>query len=272
MVGCPVNYDGTLYNRTQLVRPSANIRWEGAVHEVLLNEEDAAPYDTTAYQITTIVRCEGGSWGDGSEEVLSEKFLGHAKLLEEYIKENDNPRWIFYLAQSYRDGGDWFNAIQWYEKRVEIEGGFWEERYCSQLYAASGKQRLGYPEEEWLNEYAKCSKYDKNRAEHFIPIISYYHQNQNWPMAYAISKYAWDHCSNNPYPKSEMFIDNSIYAWKLLDLHLISVNYMQKGYELQKLYMEMNSRIKRGIVPQDQINRLINNNKYHIKRMGNLIA
>jgi glycosyltransferase involved in cell wall biosynthesis len=271
-VGFPVFYSGMTYSRTQFFRPSSNIRWEGAVHEIMLDETNNAGYDTTVKNIYTLVRQEGNSWGDGSEEVLRNKFLKHTELLKEYIKENDNPRWVFYLAQSYRDAKDPFNAMKWYQKRVEIEGGFWEERYVAQLHYANSMLLLKYPDEEVMDAFGDCSKYDKNRAEHFMPMISYYHRKKNWPMAYAISKYAWDHCSNNPYPKSISFIDNSVYDWKLLDLHLISLNNMDKRYELQKCFMEMNTKIKNGVVPEDQIQRLLNNNQFHIKKMGNLIA
>jgi len=271
-VAVPVIYSQMTYNRTQLFRPSSDVRWEGAVHEIILNAEDSAPYDTTIPHFHTFVRMEGNSWGDGSEEVLRNKFLKQAELLEEYIKENDNPRWVFYLAQSYRDGDDFFNALHWYKKRVELKGGFWEERYLSQLYGSLCLARLGYPAEEVMESYAECSKYDRNRCEHLMPIIQHYQNKKNWPMAYAISKYAWDHCSTHPYPKSTTFIDNDVYVWKLLDLHLISLNNMDKRYELQKCFTAMNDKIKEGVVPKNHVNRLLNNNKYHIQKIGNLIA
>ena len=47
-----------------------------------------------------------------------EKYLRDAKLLLDHLKENPNdPRSLFYLAQSYRDAENWKEeSIKWYKK------------------------------------------------------------------------------------------------------------------------------------------------------------
>ena len=53
-----------------------------------------------------------------------EKYLRDAKLLLDHLKTHpDDPRSIFYLAQSYRDTGtELEESIKWYKKRLEVGG------------------------------------------------------------------------------------------------------------------------------------------------------
>ena len=130
------------------------------------------------------------------------------------------------------------------------------------------KNKANHPVEEVMEAFAECSKYDYSRCEHFIPIISHYQRKQNWPMAYAIGKYAWENCSTYPYPKSSLFLDKSLYDWRLLDVHTISVSNLNKKYELIKLMSEINRLIENGTIPKSEHNRLINNNKIHQQKLG----
>ena len=56
-----------------------------------------------------------------------------ALILEDYLEKAPSPRWVFYIANSYKDAFEYEKAIEWYEKRLEMDG-YWEEKYMSQLY------------------------------------------------------------------------------------------------------------------------------------------
>ena len=267
IVGCMVSYGNSQYPRGQFFRIDSDLEWEGAVHEILLDKNKKGMLQAPN-GMYTLVRQDGNSWGDLNNEKIIKKYKEHAELLEEYIKENHNSRWVFYLAQSYRDCGDTLNAIHFYEKRRDMEDGYWEERYVSQLNIADLKRKAGCPLEEVIDAFAECSKYDINRCEHLIPIIRYYQKKQNWPMAYAVGNYAMSNCSKYPYPKSSLFLDKSIYDWKLLDLHTISVSKMNKKYELAGCIKEINKLIQENIIPVNEHSRLLQNNEIHKKIIG----
>ena len=52
-------------------------------------------------------------------------------MLIEYLKENPNdPRTIFYIAQSYKDADMYDESIKWYKKRQTLNG-WLQEKYVS---------------------------------------------------------------------------------------------------------------------------------------------
>lgn len=112
--------------------------------------------------------CDGGHWTDvylqdvfitsprdGARSNNPNKYQEDADLLEKTILEmkdcglvhKDYPlltRYVFYLAQSYRDAGDDQKAFINYVKRSEMGGGSnWEEIYVSLLNAGRCMERMG---------------------------------------------------------------------------------------------------------------------------------
>jgi len=72
---------------------------------------------------------------EGSRNKDPLKYLKDALILEQgLLDEPNNERYVFYLAQSYRDNVKHKLAIKYYIKRAEM-GGWFEERYISYLEA-----------------------------------------------------------------------------------------------------------------------------------------
>ena len=120
---------GTLeYERTQIFKADDNWKYVGVLHE----------YPTNGNPRNSIVRLpneiymEGRTLGARSKEE-GNKYKKAADVLLQALKdEPDNERYMFYLAQSYRDCGMVPEAIEWYTKRYDI-GRWIEERYISAL-------------------------------------------------------------------------------------------------------------------------------------------
>ena len=73
-------------------------------------------------------------------------------------------RYWFYLAQSYRDAGEHEKAIGAYLERAKL--GQWREEVCVSLYnAAQISQRIGRPEQDVLDLYARAFMAAPHRAE-----------------------------------------------------------------------------------------------------------
>ena len=260
-----VDYDTSRYTRCQLLINDGSRKWSGAVHEVPNNDNGKTK---VVSNLTTIVKREGASWGDNSEETVIKKYKEHAELLLEYIKENKDPRWVFYLAQSYRDAQMHEEAIKWYKKRVEIEEGYWEERYVSQLMIGTIMSQTNAPIGERLNELAKCSMLDQNRAEHFIQMIQIYQSQKNWIMAYALSSYVWDNRRENPFPKSRLFLNHATYERAILDVHILSVSWLGYKYELKRLLPEL-EKIKHLFPDRERIEKNI---KWFRNQLGPIMS
>jgi len=263
-----VVYGRQKYFRSQLFLIDFEWEWKGAVHEVMLPKVKGTRIKNCQIEgFHSLVTPDGSSWGDGSKEAQKKKYEEHAVLLHEYIKTDPDVRWIFYLAQSYRDCFDFANAEKWYAERINRKEGYWEELYFSQLMVAAAQAAQRKPISEVLESYAQCSKFDANRCEHYLPIIKHHQATGNWPTAYAISKFCVErYGGKNPFPKSSLFVDNSTYDWVLYDLHSMSAYYMGKYAESRTVYNKLRKAINKGLVPEHETKRMIDNQKWYTKK------
>ena len=119
--------------------------------------------------------------GDGG--CKSDKTERDIRLLEQGIKdEPKNMRYYFYLAQSYKDAGQFEKAIECFEKRMTM-GGWFEEIWYSKYMIAKCYLLLENPEdyEAWaLKAYA----YRKERAEPIYMLTKYFREKGDHFKAY----------------------------------------------------------------------------------------
>ena len=79
--------------------------------------------------------------------------MKNVRLLEEGLKnEPDNARYAFYLAESYRDAGNKYKALEWYQKRISM-GGWDEEIYWSMLQVSHLLKDIGVDPEIVIDSY-----------------------------------------------------------------------------------------------------------------------
>jgi glycosyltransferase involved in cell wall biosynthesis len=259
-----IHYGGQNYYRMQFYKTSVDWYWYGPVHEVLVC--DSPTNVGVAQGLGTLVTPDGNSW---TTETIQQKYEGHAKILEEYVANDPkkDPRWVFYLAQSYRDAQSKENqekAIEWYQKRVGMVGGYWEEVYFSALMVANLKSQLGYPEHEVIEEFLKCGKYNPKRIEHLLPVMVYYHAKKEYDIAYILGLRAIQCDGKLPTPHSSLFIDHATYLWKLWDLHSISSWYSGRKEEAIRAFKRLLKAVEKGYVPENQLERIRENKKFFI--------
>jgi glycosyltransferase involved in cell wall biosynthesis len=113
----------TEYRIKRLVSGRLPWRYEGATHEYLTT--DAADVQANLDELLIEHRADGGSRAD--------KFTRDERLLrEDLLRDPDNSRAVFYLAQTVRDLGRPAEAIELYSRRASMAG--WsEEVYYSLL-------------------------------------------------------------------------------------------------------------------------------------------
>jgi glycosyltransferase involved in cell wall biosynthesis len=123
--------DQLSYWNTRLVRRDNPSRYKGVTHEYL---ETDRPVENLAgpYFI---------DHADGANR--PGKFDRDIALLEEALmRDPDDARSVFYLAQSYKDRGDFAKAADLYEQRA-LMGGFDEEVFYSWLAASRCMRAFG---------------------------------------------------------------------------------------------------------------------------------
>lgn len=135
------HYADLRYHRVQLI--SARVpgwRWQGVVHEAV--DSPHAHTHGTLQGVYNQVRPEG------SRSTDPDKYRKDAEaLFRELVARPHNARTAFYLAQSFRDANDPYNALQWYQKRTHMASAFEEENFYARYQVALLQQQLGFPKE-----------------------------------------------------------------------------------------------------------------------------
>jgi len=267
----PVHYGSNEYFRMQLFSLEFNWTWYGPIHEVLIPKTKDTPEFINPIVVSidglyTLVTPDGNSW---VSETQQQKYEGHAKIILDYVNQDEqkDSRWLFYLAQSYRDAvtpENHLESIKWYQKRIDAPGGYWEEVYFSQLMIAMLKSGLKFPIHEVIAEYLKCGKYNKFRVEHIIPISLYYQELKEFDTAYLYSSYAMKFAGKTPMPNSTLFIDPLLYSFKIYDIHSINSFYSGHLDDAKSTFKLLWKQVEKGKVPQNEVERLQKNKKFFL--------
>lgn len=261
-----INYSGQNYYRQQFFSTDKPWYWYGPVHEVLMCDEPGNVI-ATIEGMTVLVRPDGNSW---VAETIQQKYEGHAKILEEYVANDPkkDPRWLFYLAQSYRDAGgtkeNLEKALHWYQKRRDAIGGYWEEVYFSALMMANIKSQLGYPEEEVVAAFLDCGKYNIHRIEHLLPLMSHYQAKKEYETAYIYGLRAMQCDGKLPMPHSTLFVDGDTYIWRVFDVHSINCWWSGRKEEGTKWFKRLLKLMEKGKIPEMHHARIRENKKHFI--------
>jgi glycosyltransferase involved in cell wall biosynthesis len=186
--------DGRLdYWNTRLVRRDAPARYVGVTHEFLSVE--GAEILTGLYVDD---RNDGGSRGDKAERDI--------RLLSEgLVAEPHNGRYMFYLANTYRETGRHAEAIQWYARRIAV-GGWDEEVWYAHYSTARCYQALG-DEPNFLKACVDAYDFRPTRGEPLKLLARHYRERGRSDAAalFAEALAAVD------YPRDELFVEREVY-------------------------------------------------------------
>jgi glycosyltransferase involved in cell wall biosynthesis len=234
------------YTRNECWNTKKPFKWYGPVHEFIVCD-DRNITSGLMEGLAVNVFMDGGSWKSN----IADKYKKHAAILEDYIDNKDrNPRWIFYTAQSYHDSAALDNkdenqerlrrALKYYRERVTRADGYEEERFYSQYRIGTVMRNLEMPWQDAQAELLKAYAMDPLRAEPIKAIADYYLMIGEWNLAYLYTKFLKVNFHNkNPYPTRLLFVDESLYVWKILEAHSAACFYTNRKEEAKANFMEM---------------------------------
>jgi len=235
------------YTRNECYKLDKPFRFYGPVHEFIVCD-DKNITSGLMEGINVRVQMDGGSWKGN----IPEKYKSHAFVLEKYIDANrQDPRWIFYTAQSYHDSAcvpdnkeeneeRLRRSMKYYKERISRNDGYPEEVFYSQYRVGTIMRAMEEPWTLTMNEFLKAYSMDPLRAEPIKAIVDYYLAVGEWNNAYLFSKFAkMNFHQRNPYPQRLLFVDESLYIWKLLEVHAASSFYTGRKDEARQSYQEM---------------------------------
>jgi glycosyltransferase involved in cell wall biosynthesis len=215
--------------RPLLLRGNVDWKWLGVLHEFIVKEDDSTP---SSLVIEGNYWVNSGRYGNRSNVHPHVKYLNDAKVLEQAYWDDLlsggslYPRYCFYTAQSYKDCEHRHQAIEYYLKTIDTHA--WnEERYCSALYAG-----ILYFEIDEAEKAIQILLHGQSilgtRCECYFEIAKYYNSQREWELAFKYLIMA----SKISKPNTGLFIDNSIYDWRInFELHICAyyVNELEIG-------------------------------------------
>jgi glycosyltransferase involved in cell wall biosynthesis len=164
------------YLKPQLAKGDLPWKWVGVTHEYL--DCDRVYTSGLLKEVKYVTKDGGASSND------PKKFLKNVKLLEEgLVKEPGNVRYMFYLAESYRDSGDYAKALQWYQKRVDM-GGWAEEIFWAKFQIGQMLYKLGLPLNIVIEAYKNAHESRPHRPEPIYFLADLYNQQEKYQEAY----------------------------------------------------------------------------------------
>lgn len=188
----------------RLFRTRAHVRFKGVVHEVpSILAEEKVPSPIAFNMI-------GSSYGIEKSKQRWQRDL--SLLLNEYKKNPQDPRNLFYLAQTYECLNDLPKAYSFYHLRAAING-FVEETFITVLRMGRIAEKL-YPWEKALAHYHRAFSLRPHRAEPLVYIADHYWPD-NTPLCYLYA----NHACRLPYPTHDiLFVEKPLYDYTRFEI------------------------------------------------------
>lgn len=220
---------GFSYQRSQIFKNISKYNWR---YECSLHE-----YPTCDFKNFRRIHIEGDyhvesrRLGDRNKD-QHQKFLKDVQVLKDSISdEPNNPRYYFYLAQTYFDSQRLEESIQWYKKRIDI-GGWVEEVFYSNYRIAEANRLLNRSPIEITKAYMAAHKALPSRAEPLYQLATYNRIKGNHTIAYQYAKKG----SLIPFPKEQiLFISDEVYnylIWDELAVSAYNIGNYQESYDI----------------------------------------
>jgi tetratricopeptide (TPR) repeat protein len=177
------------------------------------------------------------------------------------IDEPDNSRYVFYLAQSYRDSKDPEMAIRYYRRRAEM-GGWIDEVWYSLYQIPQLEAQLNRPWPEVMASYLAAYQIQPARAEPIFRIAMHYQSVKDFQTAKGF--FEWALRIPRPGPTS-LFVNRAMYDY-LLELEY-AVCCFYTGHHAEAI--AVNDRLlARGTLPQNLVDRVIKNRQFSVNAIA----
>jgi glycosyltransferase involved in cell wall biosynthesis len=209
---------GTSYYNRRLIRRDQKGNYIGVTHEYL--------------DIGGGTHLEGVSFvdhADGSNR--KDKFVRDIEMLLAGLKkEPENGRYMYYLAQSYRDAGQPNKAAEWYKNRIN-SGGWDEEVWSARLNYAHCLNAVD-DTDGFIRELLNAYNFRPTRAEPLYDLAKHYreHDQQKTSLLYSVEG------MKIPYPTDVLFVTDHVYATALREEFAICAfyhpSYRNRGYSV----------------------------------------
>lgn len=244
------------YQRTCLVATALEWRYESVLHEYLKTDHSykrqqiSGPY----VEYTT----------EGARSRNPNKYRDDAAVLIEALKdEPDNPRYLYYLAQSWRDAGELQLALDAYDKRAKMPGWeveSWHAEYRAAILAETTKQ----DDEKIIKRYLDVYNRRPTRVEPLIRLAAFFRLSKQYTNALMIMSQAMQ----IPLTTDTLFVEIDCYNWRRIDEYALALYWTGNKAMSKVVYMPL---LNDPDVPSSALTRIRDNIAW-CDRQNNLIT
>jgi len=222
--------DSFFYSNMRIIKKNPEYRYWGVTHEYC-----QLPGDATKGTIDKDIIFIHDIGDGGSKE---NKFIRDVELLKKGLVDHpNNDRYLFYLANSYRDLGQYENAIETYKKRIEV-GGWFQEVWHSYYSIGNCYKHLG-DVANMIYYMLEAYGFFNERIENLYEIVKYYRIAAKPNLAYMFYEIAE---SQREVAKNQeqLFLENDVYEY-LLDYEYSIFGFYLKNpsYNINKTCMRV---------------------------------
>jgi|LakMenE01Jun11ns_1017448.scaffolds.fasta_scaffold9957042_5 tetratricopeptide (TPR) repeat protein len=197
------------YKNVRIVKNNVGLTYWGVTHEYVKLPEDANNFKYNQFDKSVIFINDVGDGGSKTN-----KYTRDIELLEKGLEEiPNNDRYLFYLANSYRDIGQFQLAIETYKKRIAV-GGWFEEIWQSHYSIGKCAKIIGNMElaiYHWLEAYQIFPQ----RLENIYEIIHHYRNIMKNELAYQFYTIADEERKRFTGILDFLFLQKDVYDWKI---------------------------------------------------------
>lgn len=204
----PIEYSGVSYTRDALFRNDGTFHYNGEVHEYLSRDLQPINRGHADWGWKIVVRHEGARSKD------PDTYKNDAKILEKALEfrtvgSYDYARTAYYLAQSYRDAGDYLTACDRYLQRSKMTYGWHSERWHAAYQAARMFERAQLVNQAFL-QYIEAFNMDPSRPEAlYYAAMMWKSTKSHWPLREMLLERAF----HTLIPVAGLFLEPEVYKW-----------------------------------------------------------
>ena len=237
------------YYNARLVHRSIEAHYIGKTHEYL-----SAPMATRPIEGVWLIDHANGS----SRSVKTERDL---RLLKESLKENPNDaRSLFYIAQTLKDLGRWYDALGYYKRRIKV-GGWEEEIWYSHYMSALCYQQLG-KEDQFVTKSLEAFEMRPWRAETLLPLAKHYREAGKNELALMISERG----ASIKFPENDsLFVESYVYQHAFENEIAICGFYAKEQQKKDRGYLECMKLSASATAPLDIQKLALKNSAFYAK-------
>jgi tetratricopeptide (TPR) repeat protein len=248
------------YKNVRILRNDPRYSYWGVTHEFVKTTPGSVYIQIEKSQLFIDDIGDGGAKAD--------KFERDVRLLLKGLEENPgNDRYTFYLANSYRDAGQFENAITRYKERIKLGG--WNEEVWHSYYSIGKcyEHMSDFPNavSAWLDAY----QFYPTRIENLYKIINYYRCKSEYILAYCFYEIARDELMKSN-SNDHLFLEKEIYDFKL-DYEFTVIAYYRNPKNLDVVASSMKV-LGHPCAPEPITNNVLYNYKFYSPRLKDMIG